>query len=236
MRTCFALLMLLVVSHAVAQKNPEKLTFELRLAGVKSGEAFYQTNIESIDNKENIHAVLYGYTTGLADDLFAVNDRFESFIEKNKTLPGKSLKKLKEKDYRFEEEILYFHDEEVVFSDNSGWHDVKYGICDISALIYHVRFSDKLQNLQKNQVVEIPFWDTDEWYMLELKYAGIEKIETDFGEFECIRLEPLKIAGRFFNRRNPMNVWLSNDDRKLPVLMELNFTVGSFKCYLVGAS
>jgi len=134
------------------------------------------------------------------------------------------------------EEILYFHDEEVVFSDNSGWHDVKYGICDISALIYHVRFSDKLQNLQKNQVVEIPFWDTDEWYMLELKYAGIEKIETDFGEFECIRLEPLKIAGRFFNKRNPMNVWLSNDERKLPVLMELNFTVGSFKCYLVGAS
>ena len=97
MRTCFALLMLLVVFNAVAQKTPEKLTFELRLAGVKSGEAFYQTNIESIDNKENIHAVLYGYTTGLADDLFAVNDRFESFIEKNKTLPGKSLKKLKEK-------------------------------------------------------------------------------------------------------------------------------------------
>ena len=47
MRTCFALLMLLVVFNAVAQKNPEKLTFELRLAGVKSGEAFYQTNIES---------------------------------------------------------------------------------------------------------------------------------------------------------------------------------------------
>jgi hypothetical protein len=33
--------------------------------------------------------------------------------------------------------------------------------------------------------------------MLELKYAGIEKIETDFGEFECIRLEPLKLPDGF---------------------------------------
>jgi hypothetical protein len=59
-------------------------------------------------------------TTGLADDLFAVNDRFESFIEKEQNTSWKSLKKLKEKDYRFEEEIYLFHDEEVVFSDNSG--------------------------------------------------------------------------------------------------------------------
>jgi hypothetical protein len=98
--------------------------------------------------------------------------------------------------------------------------------------MFHLRHSGKLDNLRLNQLIEIPFWDTNEWYMLKLKYTGIEIINSDIGKIECLRIEPQQIAGRFFNKKNPINIWVSNDHRKLPVLMELNFTIGSVKCEL----
>jgi len=67
---------------------------------------------------------------------------------------------------------------------------------------------------------------------LSMQYTGLETIKTDLGRFECIRLEPLSVSGRFFNKKNPMNVWITKDKRRLPVLMELNFTIGSVRCEL----
>jgi len=139
---------------------------------------------------------------------------------------------LKEKSFRFDEEVTFDHENEVAFSKTSGYHEIKSGICDVSALMFHLRRSGKLDNLRLNQLIEIPFWDTNEWYMLKFKYTGIEKINSPFGKIECIRLEPQQIAGRFFNKKNPINIWVSNDYRKLPVLMELNFNIGSVKCEL----
>jgi hypothetical protein len=222
----------LFCNELLAQNNHEKLVFELRFGFIKGGEAVYQISETAGDNGNEIHAILHGYTTGLANKLYAVDDRFESFISKEHLLPSRALKQLKEQSFRFDEEVTFNHNEEMAFSNNSGWRPIKSGICDVSSLMYHLRYSGKLDQLNLNQIIEIPFWDTDEWYMLKLKYTGIEKIKSPFGTIACLRLEPQEIAGRFFNKKNPINIWVSNDVRRLPVLMELNFTIGSVKCEL----
>jgi hypothetical protein len=206
--------------------------YDIRFGIIKGGEAVYQTNETPENNSKEIHAELHGFTTGFAKKLYAVDDYFESFISKDQLLPTKSLKKLKEQNFQFNEEVTYNQDKEVAFSKNSGWHVVKCGICDVSAIMFHLRYSGKLNHLKLFQIIEIPFWDTNEWYILKFKYTGIEKINTCLGKKECIRLEPQEIAGRFFNKSNPMNIWITSDSIKLPVLIELNFTIGSVKCEL----
>ncbi|MCF8357363.1 MAG: DUF3108 domain-containing protein [Prolixibacteraceae bacterium] len=215
-----------------AQPRYEKLLFDLHFGFVKGGEAVFLIKDTVVGNNGEIHAVLHGYTTGLADWFYSVNDRFESIICEENDLPKKSLKQLKEQKYRFYNEVTFDHEAEKAYSKVSGWHDVESGICDLSSLLYHLRFSGKLEGLLLGQIIEIPFWDTDEWYTLELKYTGLDKVQTPMGHVECIRLEPQHVSGRFFNRRNPMNVWITNDHQKVPVLMELNFSIGTVRCIL----
>jgi hypothetical protein len=226
----FALLISVALS---GQVTPEQLFFEIRYGIVKGGEATFQTKMNTTGNKEDIQAFLHGYTTGILDKLYPVDDQFESILSKDQLLPLKSSKMLKEQHFRLSEEVTFDHKREMAYSVNSGWQPVKYGICDIASLFCHMRYSGILDHLRPNQLIEIPFWDTGEWYMLQLKYTGIETISTQIGKIACIRLEPQKIAGRFFDKENPMNIWISNDSRKLPVLMEMNFTIGSVKCKLV---
>lgn len=229
----FALLMSCMLSGQVL---PEKLSFELRYGLFKGGEATFQTKRNTSGSTNEIQTFLHGYTIGILDKLYPVDDRFESIISNDQLLPVKSSKKLKEQHFRFSEEITFDHEREMAYCAKSGWQPVKYGICDVASLLCHIRYSGKLNHLKPNQLIEIPFWDTGEWYMLQFKYSGVETIETCMGKTTCIRLEPQKVAGRFFDKKNPMNIWLSNDSRKLPILMEMNFTIGSVKCELVGVS
>jgi hypothetical protein len=233
MRKLVTIATLLICNSLFAQVCPEKLSFELRFGFIKGGEVIYQTDTVCSNNQKEIHAYLHGYTTGFAKALYGVDDQYESYINADSLLPTVSYKNLHEKDFHLKEEVTYNHNEGVAISKKSGKHNVKKGICDISSLMCNIRFTGKLDNLKPSQVIEVPFWDTDEWYMLKLKYTGTEKVNTYMGMVDCIRLEPQEIAGRFFNKHNPMNIWVTNDTKKLPVLMELNFTIGSVKCKLV---
>lgn len=234
MKTMLLLISMLVIGNSLeAQKIREKFTFELRFGWIKGGEATYVVRDTLIGNQKQVYTRLHGYTTGFANALYAVNDQFESYLSPNDLLPYHSAKNLKEQNYRFTEKVSFDQKKAIASSNRSGTHFVEEGICDISAIIHHLRFSGRLEGLRKYEIIEIPFWDTNEWYPLRMRYVGIEKIETNLGRFECLRLEPMSVSGRFFNKSNPVNIWISNDSRKLPVLMELNFSIGSVKCELI---
>jgi hypothetical protein len=228
-------LLLLLLALALitdAKRTHEQFSFDLKFGFIKGGEARFYTKDTIVDGTKLMHATLHAYTTGLANKLYGVNDRFESLIETESLQPIKSSKWLHEQNYKFVNNVYFHHADQKAFSERSGWYNVQQGICDVSSMIYNLRHSGKLNNLRYGQVIEVPFWDTDEWYMLRMKYMGIENIKTSLGTYECIRLEPLSVSGRFFDKKNPMNIWITNDKKKLPVLMQLNFTIGSVKCEL----
>ena len=223
-------LILSVIVHG--QNTHENFKFELRFGILKGGEATFELDDTIVDNESKLIAKLHGYTTGIAALVYGVDDQFESIIDSESLLPETSLKKLHEKHYRFQNQITYDHERGMVFSEKSGWHETTSGVCDISSLIFTLMHTKWLNNLQIKNELEFPFWDTDNWYTLDLKFVGYETITTPLGTFQCIRIEPQEVGGRFFNPKNPINVWITNDDQKLPVLMELNFSIGTVKCIL----
>lgn len=193
----------------------------------------YELSDTLYDGKSHMHSQLHAYTTGLTNVLYEVDDRFSSIINPADFLSVKANKVLREKKYRFNNEVTFHHPDSAAFSQRSGWHPVSPGVGDVSALLFTLRNAGRLDKMVENEIIEIPFWDTDECYPLQLQYTGTDIITTRLGTFECYRLEPLQVAGRFFNKKNPMNIWISTDEQKLPVLMELNFSIGTVRCELV---
>lgn len=233
MRVSFTILSILIFFTAYAQDISEQLKFDIKFGLIKGGEVYFDTSDTIYSDIQAKNARLYGFTTGFAHMLYKVNDSFESIIDKSNHNPIKSYKNVSEQNYRFNNEVHYFHHRDSAWSKETGWHRIEPGVADVSALFYKLRFSGILDSISQGDTISLPFWDTGEWYFVEMIHNGLETIKTKFGKRECIVLKPLNIEGKFFSKKDPMEVWLTNDPQHLPMLMKLNFNIGSVKCILV---
>ena len=62
-----------------------------------------------------------------------------------------------------------------------------------------------------------------------------EKIKTIFGEIDCLKIQPDLIGESIFKQSGNIYIWLTDDDEKIPVLLESKVIFGSFKAVLVKA-
>jgi hypothetical protein len=74
-----------------------------------------------------------------------------------------------------------------------------------------------------------------ETWSLKAKVKGIETVEVPAGKFECYRVEPIIAGEGLFMQKGNLEVWLTTDERRLPVLMRSKVLVGAFTAELVEA-
>ncbi len=69
-------------------------------------------------------------------------------------------------------------------------------------------------------------------YELKVVVHGKESLKTDIGTFNTIKVEPMLDGDGIFNSKGRIFIWLTDDDRRLPVLMQCEIALGSIKAKL----
>ena len=69
-------------------------------------------------------------------------------------------------------------------------------------------------------------------YELKVLVHGREKVESVLGEVPCIKVEPVLDGDGIFNSKGRIFIWLTDDERRIPVLMECEIALGSIKAKL----
>ena len=64
---------------------------------------------------------------------------------------------------------------------------------------------------------------------------GRERIETPAGTFDCVGIEPVLKAGGIFKSSGRLVIWVTDDERRMPVLMKSKVAIGSVSVVLVEA-
>jgi hypothetical protein len=74
----------------------------------------------------------------------------------------------------------------------------------------------------------------DDFYDLTIVAGGIEKVDTPWGEVDAMVLAPVmeKEPKGMFKRGSTVRVWISQDERRLPVKMEIAMKVGTGTAHL----
>jgi hypothetical protein len=67
---------------------------------------------------------------------------------------------------------------------------------------------------------------------MEVRVLGRETVKTPAGKFKCVVLEPLLKAGGIFKNKGRLVIWLTDDERRIPVLMKSKVMIGSVKVVL----
>ena len=213
----------------------EELKYSLKYGFIKGGEARLTVNDTMLSGQQLNHVIASGKTVGLADAIYKVRDRYESFIDPRTDLPVKAIRSIREGSYSYYNEVLFEHhhqDSAKVKSQKSGEHWVPENIQDILSAFYFARKHKFNDDLQEGEMIEIMTYFADELFPLRIRYRGTEVIDTPLGKLECYLFSPVTEVGRAFKTEDDMQVWISRDKNRVPVRIRFQLRVGAFTCNL----
>ncbi len=209
----------------------EKLTFAVEYLGIAAGYATLSVeNGMSIENRPTYHLVATARTHPAFEWFYVVRDRIESYMDKQGLFSWRYEKHLREGGYKNDTVLAYRQLEQKV-STLDGKREVEAPAwCqDVLSEFYYFRALP----LVPGQTLTIPVLADDlKSYELVVKVQGREKITVPAGTFQCLKVEPfLKFEG-LFKHQGQLHIWVTDDQRKVPVLIRSKIVIGSIDIVL----
>jgi hypothetical protein len=89
-------------------------------------------------------------------------------------------------------------------------------------------------NLEPGQSTQVPVSDGKKSVMVKVEAQQREDVKTPLGTFKTIRYEVYLFNGVLYQRSAHVNVWMTDDRRKLPVQIRvrMTFTIGTINMIL----
>ncbi len=223
-------------------KHGEKLTYKIyynwNFIWLAAGEVTFQVFDE--DKQFHYHAV--GETYDSYEWFFKVNDSYDSWVDKKTLLPNYSERSIHEGDYEIFEKISFDQAAQKMTvwrakkrgaEETKTEHPVKDKVHDVLSSLYFLRTID-FSSRQKGYEEPFRIFMDQEEFPLKMRYMGKEdrtKIR-GMGRYKTMKFQPQVIAGNVFSDDAKMTVWVSDDENRIPVLIESPVSVGSVKMVL----
>lgn len=97
---------------------------------------------------------------------------------------------------------------------------------DIVSAFYYVRTLD-LKPKHKGDIIHLKNFYGKKMYDLDVRIMGRQTVKVEAGTFNCVVIEPLVVEGGLFKNEGKILVWLTDDDRKVPVKVSTKILIGS---------
>jgi len=200
---------------------------------VTAGYATLEVKFEDkkIDNRSTYHIIGEGKSKGAFNFFFKVNDKFESYMDEDYLVPWTFLRNTNEGGFIVEDEVR-FNQYSGNFSSRKANKKMKSGTHDVLSAFYYCRTLD-FSNLKLGERFPVNFMLDDSVYVSRIEFAGREEVITDLGTFRCLKFKPMVATGKVFSQPYPMDIWITDDQNRIPVLAKSAVVVGSVKLELM---
>jgi hypothetical protein len=209
----------------------ETLKYEVSWSDIVSaGTAVMEVKKERLpDGRDVLMFVLSGRTAGMVDKFFRVNDTVTSVFDPMvmQSLSYKLNESHGKKSRR--RELIFDRERKRVVSrlndDAPETFDIPDDAQDALSSLYYLRTKEDF-TVGKAMVFEVH--DSGKNWDVEVQTLGREKVKTSAGEFATIKVKTYPTNQGVFMNKGVVFIWLTDDSRKVPVLMKSTLKVGSF--------
>ena len=205
---------------------------------ITAGELLFSVlDTTRVINGRNTHHVrVIGRTRGVFNLFYKVNDRYETFIDEELLIPRFFIRRVDEGGHIKRQNVTFFHEHRRanfvdLQSNRRVAMEVPSDIQDVLSMIYYARTLD-LNSAKTGDRFDFNFLIDDTVYTSSLEVLGREVIRTSLGQIRCVKLRPGLITGDMFSDEYAMELYISDDRNRLPVLMSTGVIVGSVKMEL----
>jgi len=230
-----ALLSVVFASAAPAFTIPEKLVYDLTWTGVKAGTA----TLEVVNDMDTIRVISTARSASWVSVFYKVEDRVETVLVKGKSAifiaqPRNYRMKLREGRHRRDKEVIYDHArKKAIFinhlDNDREEHAISEHAFDPLSVLYYVR----TLKLDVGRPLHMDIFDSKKLWNVEVQVLRKERISSVLGEVNTIVIKPLLKSEGIFNRKGDMLIWLTDDQKRIPVRMQTKVAVGAITATLV---
>ncbi|HEU4523292.1 MAG TPA: DUF3108 domain-containing protein [Thermoanaerobaculia bacterium] len=235
MRTIFALMLLVAAGVSAAPIDDrfiagETLNYNLHWTRISGGSA--RMTIAPL-NGDRYRITSVGKSSAFFSRFFKVRDEIESIVSRD-TFSTLQYHKLLDERGRKKDELTVIDPEKNAATRKGKIIEVPDRIFDPLSLIYYLRMLD----LSEGAVHDFTVIADGKLYSVHAVVTGRETITTPAGRFDCVVVEPkmASAAGVYRDDQNRLQVWYSDDERRLPVRIRSDVNVGAITATLRSVS
>jgi hypothetical protein len=222
---------------AISFEPGETLTYEVYyhwgFVWANAGEAVFAVDHEKLQDKRTFHISGAGSTYKSYDWFYKVRDKFESWVDTVSLKPIRYIRNSNEgSTHVYNDNYFNFKTGKAtcykIIKGKPSKDTVKINDCtfDVMTMIYYARCIDFSKYKPDTKIPISLYLDGEVYDKLYIRYIGKEKIKTALGEYNCIKFKPLLIPGTIFSGGEEMTVWVTDDDKKVPVFIKTPIVVG----------
>lgn len=197
------------------------------------GEIETSGDLHRVNNRPCYKVSVSGRTTGSFDFFLRIRDTWRSYIDTAAILPQKSVRDIAESKYRKKETMDFDHaTNTVTVEDHKDKKKQTFqtpdNVQDLVSGIFFIRTLD-YSNRKLGEQIKVKGFLDGELFDLTVTYRGRETVECKAGTFRCIKLLPRMPENKLFKGEDAIALYLSDDENKIPVLVQAEMFVGSVK-------
>ena len=211
---------------------------------LNAGIVHFSVEDKSYEGKDTWFLSAYGRTYNSYDKFMEVRDTFEAYVDKERFDPIYFNRVTKEGStvghhsywFDYQSKLIrtqckkgketYFKDSAIVLQSCTA---------DLLTMVYKARNID-YSKYQVNEKIPIRMIVDNKIYDLYIRYQGRELIKNRDGrKFRCLKFSPLLVPGTIFESGEDMTVWVTDDQARVPIVVEAKVLIGSVKAVFVDA-
>lgn len=171
-------------------------------------------------------------TSGLIKALFPLILEGQSLLQSQEgrilenwvTDKGRSNEKETKTSFDYEAGVM--HHEDKLRPERNAVKDLPYPApLDYASAILQIRGWDLSVGSQHPLFIS----SNGKFYLIEMETKGIENMATKFGQMDAFRVEPISAypQSRIFREGGKMAIWISSDERRIPLRLDVKTSFGS---------
>lgn len=230
-----------------AFQSGEKITYEIAynwgLLWVDAGEVNFKADTKNFEGNQIYHFESVGKSYKFYDWMFKVRDTYKSKVESEMFHPVWFSRNTYEGGYVVNNsyDFDYINSRIIASLENSDQpkktDTLELTPCtfDVLSAIYYARNID-FSNYSVGDKIPVKFIIDGEFFELYIRYLGKEIKENRSGKkYHCIKFSALLVEGTIFKDGEDLMVWVTDDNNKIPIMVEAKILIGSVKAYLIKA-
>jgi hypothetical protein len=213
----------------VPWKIGEYFQFSIDWNGLNGGSSLMQVqNFQTVDGRRCYRIVTKAESNSFVSRFYKVRDRAESSVDAESLYSRRFMKRLREGGYKKDVDVRFDQENRMARYQNGKEFEVAPGVHDVLSAFYYVR----TRPLPDGGKLSVPTHDNEKSYEMEVQVLRREKVEVPAGTFSCVVVEPKLKSEGIFKSKGSIHVWLTDDERRLPVMVRSQVPVGSISVRL----
>ena len=165
------------------------------------------------------------------DWLYRVRDQYRTVLDVAGLFPWEFEQHVREGNYKRDFKAIFDQFNNYAYVKDKQYKVPEY-VNDIVSAFFYVRTMN-LASMKKDSTFYLKNFFDDTTFTLGVRIKGKETVEVEAGKFRCIVIEPLVVQGGLFQNDGNIYIWVTDDERKIPVRVATKIPIGFVGAELV---